>query len=733
MQTVRGKFSRTHKLVLPLIIAFVSAGIAFLLSKGVPLEIPFLKTAQLKTLDERFEYRGRADIKDTSKVVIVAITEQSFEALPDRFPFPTRYYARLVKNLFDAGAKVVGIDIIFDEPSKLPGDDSAFAAALKRHRPVVLAGHSEIDVSQRFKILKSVDFYHNIFAKDDSLVGIVFVGNDLDGVYRRYMPFNEFQIGQDTIKTVPSFGFAILSGYLGLGNSVAVNHNSYFQLGNITIPKFDETSMLINYPGPEGSFPTYDIYQVLDDSSFTTRDEKDNGIQINDYYDLRDRGVFRNRVVLVGAEYPESNDLKPIPFSAAKNVQGSNLDYGVEIHAAAVETLLDEDFLRHSGPWTDLLEMFIGALLIALTPFAFKSAQHSRIFLVIFIPLLVTGVVVAGSYEAALVFFVKKRIVLNVIYPILSYSFSYVASVVYQYMSERRQKTAIKSLFSRYVDPSVVNQLVNNPELVKLGGERKTLSVLFSDIANFTTVSEKLTPDDLVAHLNEYLTAMTGLVFKHGGTLDKYIGDAIIAFWGAPIELKDHAYRACQTAIEMTKRLDELHVKWKKEDKPVLNFRIGINSGEMIVGNVGGNERFDYTVIGDSVNLASRLESANKMYRTRILLSEYTYELVRERVFARELDFIVVKGKTKPVKIFELLSDEIDGLHDEKKKLVDLYCVGITKYRSREWGMAAQLFERALSVDSSDFPSKMYLERSRVFEAEPPPDDWDGVYVMQTK
>ncbi len=733
MRIIRGKLSRTSKLVLPLIIAFVSAAIAFLLSRGTPVEIPFLKTAELKTLDERFENRGRLDIKDTSKVVIVAITEQSFQALPDRFPFPTRYYARLVKNLFEAGAKVVGIDIVFDEASRLPGDDSAFAAALKKYEPVVLAGHSDIDPSQRFKILKSADFYHNIFSEYDSLVGIVFVENDRDGVYRRYMPFNEFQIGQDTYKSVPSFGFAIVSGYNNLQNPIAVNHDEYFQLGKIKIPKFDETSMLINYPGMTGSFPTYDIYQVLDDSSFATRDEKDNGIQINDYYDLRDRGIFRDKVVLVGAEYPESNDLKPIPFSAAKSEQGSNLDYGVEIHAAAVETILDHDFLARSGPWTDFLEMFVGAFLIALTSFAFRSTQHSRMFLVIFIPLLVTGVAVAGSYEAAFAFFARKRIVLDIIYPIMAYCFSYVASVVYQYVIERRQKAAIKSIFSRYVDPSVVNQLVNNPELVKLGGERKTLSVLFSDIANFTTVSEKLTPDDLVAHLNEYLTAMTEIVFKHGGTLDKYIGDAVIAFWGAPIELEDHAYRACQAAVEMTKKLDELHVKWKKENKPILNFRIGINSGEMIVGNVGGNERFDYTVIGDNVNLASRLESANKMYRTKILLSEYTYELVREKVFARELDLIVVKGKTMPVKIFELLSDKIDDLPDQRKTLVDLYCAGIAKYRSREWSAAAQLFEKALLAAPSDFPSKMYLERSRSFEVEPPPDDWDGVFVMQTK
>jgi len=372
----------------------------------------------------------------------------------------------------------------------------------------------------------------------------------------------------------------------------------------------------------------------------------------------------------------------------------------------------------------DFLEIFLGTFLIALTSFAFKSAQHSRMFLVIFVPLLTTAAVILGSFQLGFIFFEKQKIVLDVIYPIVGYVFSYVGIVVYQYVSERRQKTAIKS---------VVNQLVGNPELVRLGGEKKAMSVLFSDIANFTGVSEELSPEELVAHLNEYLTVMTGIVFKHSGTLDKYIGDAIIAFWGAPIELKDHAYRACQTAVEMTVKLNELNSKWRKEEKPELNFRIGINSGEMVVGNVGGNERFDYTVIGDNVNLASRLEGANKLYRTRILLSEYTYELVRDKIFARELDLIIVKGKRRPVKIYELLSDEISKVSEGQMNFVSLYCEGISKYRTREWSSAVELFEKALSIDPSDYPSEMYLERSKIYEIEPPPGDWNGVFIMQTK
>ncbi len=733
MQIVSGTLSTTRKLVLPLIMAALSATVAFLLSRDIPFEVPFLKTAQLRTIDQRFEYRGGTEIGDTSKVVIVAITDQSFPALPNTVFFPRKYYARAIRNLYSAGAKVVGLDVTFDGGSPLPGDDSTFAATLTRYPSTVLAVRNTISVSGRYTILKSGNYFHNIFLRADSSMGAVYVRNDADGVYRRYVPMVRFPTGPDQYRMVPSFAFEAVSRFLGLGNSLAADSSTYFQLGHIRIPKYDEGSMLINYSGPTGSFPTRDIWEVLDDSTFTTRDEADFGQQLNLFDSLRASNIFKDKIVLIGAEYPESGDLKPIPFLKHKAEAHSNLAYGVEIHASAIETLLDGDFYRPSTPLVDFVEMFVGALLIAMTSFLFKSAKHSRMILVIFVPFVVTAAMVYASYEAAFFLFVRDNLVLKIIYPILAYSFTYVSVVVYQFVSERRAKAAIKSLFSRYVDPSVVNQLVGNPDLVRLGGERKTITVLFSDIANFTGVSEKLAPEDLVAHLNEYLTAMTEVVFENSGTLDKYIGDAIIAFWGAPLELRDHAYKACRTAIEMTKKLDGLHSKWTEEGKPILSFRIGINSGEMVVGNVGGKERFDYTVIGDNVNLASRLEGANKMYRTRILLSEYTYGLVKERIFARELDLIIVKGRTRPVKVYELVGDMADGIGTDQKELVEVYCAGLAKYRSREWGVASELFEKALSIDSSDYPSEMYLERSRLYELEPPPADWNGVFVMQTK
>lgn len=732
--SVHGGLPVIRRAVLPVTIAFASAALAFLFSIGVPTEIPFLRTAQLKTIDQRFEYRGPLDIKDTSKVVIVSIDDPSFEALPIGYPFPRRYYARAIKNLCDAGAKAVGIDILMADSSQNSADDSLFAAAVGEHRQVVLAGKARYDNPEKYKVLKSENYFSNIFVKGSSSVGVVNVLNDPDGVCRRYKPIVD--TGTDRFGAVPSFGFALISRYLNLGGKIATDEKSYFQLGGIRIPKYDETSMLINYPGPSlsaTSFPIYHFWEVVDDSTFTTRDETRFGVRVNYYDYLKKEGVFKNKIVLIGAMYPTSHDMEPIPFSRGKRSMSGNLAYGVEVHASAIETVLDGDFLRPVRPWVNFLEMLVGALIIASTSFLFSSARHSRMFLAAFVPLLVTGVISTVSYEGAFALFAEKGIVMQIIYPILAFGFSYVGTVVYQFASERRQKTAIKSLFSHYVDPSVVNHLVGNPGLVKLGGERKIMSVLFSDIANFTGVSEGLAPDILVSHLNEYLTSMTDVVFKQSGTLDKYIGDAIIAFWGAPIEVENHAHQACRAAMEMRRKLGELHSKWREDGLPLLNFRVGINSGEMVVGNIGGRKRFDYTVIGDSVNLASRLESANKTYRTSIILSEYTYGAVNEDMIARELDLIVVKGKTRPVKIYELISDAAEFVDDKKEEAVALYMDGLSSYRAREWRRAAEYFKKALSLDPDDYVSTMYLERCRLFQSDPPPVDWDGVFVMETK
>jgi adenylate cyclase len=239
--------------------------------------------------------------------------------------------------------------------------------------------------------------------------------------------------------------------------------------------------------------------------------------------------------------------------------------------------------------------------------------------------------------------------------PIIQITLTFMLIVTYRVLTEQREKRYIRQTFSKFVSKSVVDELLKSPDMLKLGGEKKRVTVLFSDIRGFTSLSERMTPEQLVDHLNFYLQEMTDIVIKYDGTLDKYVGDEIMAFWGAPIPQKDHALLCCKAAIDMMKKLNEMNSAWAHQKKDLINIGIGINSGDMIVGNVGSSSRMDYTLIGDMVNLGARIEGTNKVYGTNIIISEYTYEEVREHVIVRELDLIRVKGKEKPVKIYELI------------------------------------------------------------------------------
>jgi adenylate cyclase len=299
-------------------------------------------------------------------------------------------------------------------------------------------------------------------------------------------------------------------------------------------------------------------------------------------------------------------------------------------------------------------------------------------------------------------------------------------------MTEEREKKKIKGAFHYYVTASVVNEMLKNPEKLKLGGEKKDLTVLFSDIRGFTTISEGLSPEMLVKLLNEYLTVMTDIVFKYDGLLDKYMGDAIMAVYGAPLDQEDHAERACYTALDMMDELKVLQAKWEAEGTPRINIGIGVNSGPMVVGNMGSQRRFDYTVMGDSVNLSSRLEGANKQYSTNIIIGEVTYEKVRDKFLCRELDSVRVKGKDLPVKIYELVGRN-GGVPDETKDVICLFHQGLEEYKGRKWQEANETFNKVLDIKPDDCPSKLYLKRSKNLMEAPPPEDWDGVFTMETK
>jgi adenylate cyclase len=290
----------------------------------------------------------------------------------------------------------------------------------------------------------------------------------------------------------------------------------------------------------------------------------------------------------------------------------------------------------------------------------------------------------------------------------------------------------IKAMFSTYVNPSVVDELLANPEKLALGGARKELTVLFSDIEGFTTIAQTLEPERLVALLNEYLDAMSAVIFRHNGTLDKYEGDAIMAFWGAPVPQSDHALRACRTALSMRNALADLNRRWLAEGRPAFHVRIGINTGVMVVGNMGSSGKFAYTVIGDTVNLASRLEGANKEYRSTIMVSRRTYELVREEILGRELDVIAVKGRSEAVEVYELLAPREELTEPAFHAFLSVYEEGMRLYHERRWAEASSAFGRAMELRPGDYPSLLHRDRSARF-AESPEGSPSDIVVLTEK
>lgn len=295
-----------------------------------------------------------------------------------------------------------------------------------------------------------------------------------------------------------------------------------------------------------------------------------------------------------------------------------------------------------------------------------------------------------------------------------------------------KEREFIKSTFERYVSKAVASEIIKNPDMVRLGGLKKELTVMFSDIGGFTALSEVLSPEDVVRHLNEYFEGMSSAILQFDGTINQFQGDAIIAFWGAPVPQENHAILACLAALRCREFLKTLEGKWIVEGFPGRTFRFGINTGEMVVGNIGSSSRFEYTVIGDEVNLASRLEGVNKIYGTQILISDKTYELAKEEIVARELDIIRVVGKTQPVRIYELVSQK-EELDEKSRSVLEKFHLGINLYRERKWNVAKEYFEKILELDPYDNPSQEYLRRCKEYENSPPSADWEAVFEVRSK
>ncbi len=407
----------------------------------------------------------------------------------------------------------------------------------------------------------------------------------------------------------------------------------YKKLDEIKIPINERGEMLVNFMGnPSSASPQG--YQTFTVRPFYAYAMSDPGSDTKRW--PRTKGVA-NKLILVGPfSKGIAEDQKPTPFG---------LMYGVEIHANALNTIIMNKFLYDVPRWIDNL-ILLG--LVLLTAFVVSRMSTVWSLILTFVTIIVYFFVVSLAFEL-------WNYMLHLMAPSVGVFATLLAVEAYRIMTEERDKRRIKNMFGKYVSPKVVEQILEHPP--ELGGVDKNLTVFFSDIRGFTTLSESMTPQELVNHLNTYLTAMTDIILEYNGTLDKYVGDEIMCFWGAPVPQEDHALLACKCALRQMEKLRELNENWPEERR--INIGIGINSGIMTVGNMGSMGRMNYTLMGDNVNLGARLEGTNKQYLTNIIISEFTYGLVKDKVIARELDNIRVKGKNKPVLIYELV-DVID-------------------------------------------------------------------------
>ncbi len=738
------------------------------LTEGADPIVRGIQLLEARAYDLRFRVRG--PVQPHPAITVVAIDEKSAQkfGLP---PWPRHRMATAVEHLVDAKAKAIGLDITYanegqDESALYrdllrqfdakPGGDPAFrmlleqraaasndaalAKAFQKAGPTLVQGVfaypeadakefsadtlAEQDVLVQPALIKSVpgpggttrelpvekiEAYVQrqvqtplkIFTGLGNRFGHLNYVPDVDGTTRRSPPLVKLSAVKGFVASMPVQAAAIWRG----ANVIPTWDSEHFQLtgielkgegGSVTWPIEDnEPFALINHVGPGQIFRTISIADVIDG----TFDPKD----------------VDGKLVLVGVTLVgSSGDQRVTPYKESEP--------GIYGHASIASNLLQGDFMQRprSLTWVELAGMFavalaLGVLIPRIGSFAAKGA-------------LIAGIAVVWAVLAQALF--AQGTLLATVMPLANVVIAAFGVIFLGYLSVDREKLKLRSTFTRYLGEDVMEEALSNPDKLNKG-EKREMTVLFSDIRGFTTLSERMLPEKLAAFMNEYLSPMTRIVFDEKGTLDKYIGDAVMAFWNAPVEQTDHAVRACRAAWAMLQKLEELKAKWRSENYPEFDIGIGINTGTMIVGNIGSDVRVDYTVMGDAVNLGSRLEGTNKEYDTKIILGEGTYPAVKDHVIARRLGAVRVKGKRKPVKIYEMRG--LGQPQGQEAEAIAAFEKGLDEYVAQNWDVAEASFKKALELWPDDPPSRRYLEEIAQLRQQPPGQGWDGVYTATHK
>jgi len=737
--------------LLPILVGVIALAIAVVLRVADPWPI---ETARLAVFDSYQHIRPRQD--PPLPVRIIDIGDASLERY-GQWPWPRTVLSSLVDNLIDNGASAIAFAMIFPEPDRtsparaietwpqteevqaltdtiaqLPDHDAIFAETISNatvvlgFSPTTSEGRSAPVYSGGIAFAGSdpSPFLPQLSGGLTSLPiideaawgrGSLFLARDIDGMVRRA----PLLLGLDGV-ILPSLSVEALraaqqastlvtrtadaSGSETFGGSAGLTS---LRVGNFIVPTTANGEMWL-YFAPPSDDQAIEAWQVLDASA----------------PDPELSPLIAGHIVLIGTSAAGLLDVHTTPLDPAMP--------GVAIHAQAVEQMISGTFLERpdwAGGAEILMLVAIGLLLIIFIPIIGVVAGAA-----------LGGVLALGSILGSWFAFDRGGLLLDPVYPAISVLIIYLMVSFLAYMRTERERGRVRSAFSRYLSPQLVKRVADDPQQLRLGGESRELTMLFSDIRGFTSISEGMTPEELTSFINGFLTPMTEIILEHSGTIDKYMGDAIMAFWNAPLDDPHHAENACRAALKMRDRLAALNTQWRQAAetegrKPqLIQVGIGLNSGACVVGNLGSDQRFDYSVLGDTVNLASRLEGQTKTYRTDIVVGQSTREQVQSLAFI-EIDLIRVKGRTAPVRIFALVGDENVAKNEQFVTLQQQNALLLDAHRRQDWAEARAQLATCRDLDDGWATGvyNLYGERIEDLEANPPGPDWDGVYTALSK
>jgi adenylate cyclase len=721
----------------------------------VVCRFPVTEFLELKLYDLKFRFRGSRPVGQ--EVVIVAIDNASIKEL-GRWPWSREVTARLLTRLKEADPQVIAMDIIFAEREITQGletlqrlsrslsqtgllspsvaaivkqeeeradVDRQLARAIAQGAPTVLGfyfnnvgGRAMAAQPEQFlgaKALEASTFNMVRFLDRGSprlpLLGAQGAEVNLPKMTEAAAGGGYFNMVPDPdggVRWVPlaiAYGPDIYAPLVlvalqhcrdrpPLGITLSQLGVGGIRLGKLDIPVDRFGRFNINYPGPPGAFPSYSAADVL--------------------AGRLPLAALKDKIILVGATAEGIYDLRVTPFSGVAP--------GIEIQAAVLENLITKNFLKL--PWSAPLPtlLIIAGLAAILGAALTRLAAAGGIIVTFFLGI---------GYMAVNYALFLQGWRLDLFYPLLAVGGVYTGVTLLRFLAEERARLRLRKAFQSYVAPAVVEEIIRHPERLRLGGDRREITVMFCDVRGFTSLAEGLEPEALVDVLHSFLNPMSDIIVRHGGTIDKYIGDAIMALFNAPLPLEDHAPRACRTALAMASALKRLDQEWEAQGKPSLRVGIGLNTGVAAVGNMGSDRLFDYTAIGDNVNLASRLEGLNKRYGTEILVSAHTARALGGGFILQEVDLVQVMGKKQPLAIYELLGE--GAPEPELGEFLEVFHSGLNLFRERAWEESAQVFSRAARLQPENHHVQRYLKLVKSYREQPPGPDWSGVTVMEGK